>query len=195
MFGIAMAASLALVAVSDCQAGAPQGYANNRAGRVTHAEMCRSMRTFVRAHLDDTGLRRAWFLPFGNYDDGSFDFYAPMGANPGDDASHAFYEHRVGQLTHYLLAPEFAEALMSCLTRSEGFRRASWVLAENEARGEVRDARSKRRIVIRAKDSTTAILIADEKWHGDLEANLIWPGCETQPASPPDPSLDDSSDP
>src|SRR5512138_89473 len=114
-FEVAAVACAALVIsfASGC-GSVPAGYANNSAGRASAAEMCTSMRKFTRASLDAAGVRRAWFLPFGSYDDGSFDFYAPMASSPSDNASKTFYEQRVGQLTHYTRAPEFAEVLASC---------------------------------------------------------------------------------
>ena len=165
---------LVTLTVSACMTAAPQGYANNRAGRALRVEMCRSVRDFVRGPLDEEGLRRTWLLPFGSYNDGSFDFYAPMSARPSDGVSHAFCERRVGQLTHYLLPPEFTAARVSCLTPDEGFTRTAWTQTEHEARGNVSDARAHRQVVIRAIDSTTSILVADEKWKGDIEAKLAW---------------------
>lgn len=102
-------------------AAIPEGGTDDRAGRASSIA-CRSMLAFVRAPLDASGLRRAWFLPFGFYDDGSVDFYAPMAAEPSDSASTAFYDRKVGQLTHYLTAPAFAAALSSCLTRHDHAR-------------------------------------------------------------------------
>src|SRR5688500_3538996 len=108
--------------MSGC-AAIPNGYADNSAGRFSAAKMCKSMRAFVRAPLDASGLRRAWFLPFGSYEDGSFDFYAPMASEPSDAPSKAFYDNKVGQLTHYLRAPEFAAALAGCLSNRDGYER------------------------------------------------------------------------
>jgi hypothetical protein len=151
------------------------GYADNRAGRTSAKEMCNSVRGFVRASLDGDGLRRAWFLPFGSYDDGSFDFYAPMASDPSDAASKDFYRKRVGQLTHYLAAPDFAEALAACLSRSEGFERTTWQRTKGTARAAFKDLKTSREIVIDASDSTTGILVAADAWNGDIEALMAWP--------------------
>jgi len=156
--------------VSGC-GSVPAGYANNSAGRTSAAEMCTSMRNFTRASLDAAGLRRAWFLPFG-YEDGSFDFYAPMTSSPSDSTSKTFYEQRVGQLTHYTRAPEFAEALASCLRKQHGYVRLCHVGAEEIFRASFIDRKTRRSIEIYAGNDTTSVLIADETWEGDIEQAL-----------------------
>jgi hypothetical protein len=179
---------LAAGLVAGCAAEVP-GYAKNRHGRASAKEMCISVRSFVRASLDDEGLRRAWFLPFGSYDDGSFDFYAPMASDPSDAASSAFYEKRVGQLTHYVDAPEFVEALATCLSVSEGFERTDWQRTEEVARAAFRDHKSGRIVAMRASDSTTSILIATDTWKGDIEASMAWPKSSSS-GMPPNTSLE-----
>ena len=124
--------------------------------------MCNSVRTFAHAPLNEAGLRRAWFLPFGSNEDGSFDFYAPMGANPSDDASKAFYEHGVGQLTHYLRAPEFAAALANCLAESHDYVRLGQSQTEEDFRASFRERVSGRYIEIAAEKQTTSLLIAEK---------------------------------
>jgi hypothetical protein len=65
--GVSTAAAI-LYLLSGCSS-APASYADNHEGRAAAAELCDSMRTFVAAPLDASGLRRAWFLPFGSYED------------------------------------------------------------------------------------------------------------------------------
>ena len=156
------------------------GYADNLAGIRARAEMCKGMRSFVRAPLDDTGLRRAWFLPLGSYDDGSFDFYAPMASTPSDEYSSAFYSSGVGQLTHYHVMPSFASSISKCLSTYRGFSRDTLELTEDSFRVSIRDRRLDRNIEILAtSDSTntlaggaTSILIADATWDGDIDQAL-----------------------
>jgi hypothetical protein len=162
---------LLAIAVSGC-GSVPAGYANNSAGRASAAEMCESVRTFTRASLDAEGLRRAWFLPFGSSEDGSFDFYAPMASRPSDPASKAFYEQRVGQLTHYTRAPEFAEALASCLGERYGYARSCEARSKDAFRASFIDRRTQRSIEIVAANDTTSVLIADGTWKGDIEQAL-----------------------
>jgi hypothetical protein len=130
--------------------------------------MCESMRAFTRSSLDTSGLRRAWFLPFGSYEDGSFDFYAPMASSPSDDASKAFYDKRVGQLTHYTVAPEFAKALVSCLSARYGYSTSCEAGDEETFRASLADKTTGRLIEISAADDTTSILIAEGGWSGDI---------------------------
>jgi hypothetical protein len=165
------------------------GYANNRAGRTSANEMCTSVRGFVRESLNNEGLRRAWFLPIGAYDDGSFDFYAPMASDPSDGASSNFYRNRVGQLTHYVTAPDFAEALATCLSRAEGFERTNWQQTDEKAHAAFRDLVTSRIVVIDASNSVTAILIAAGTWKGDITTSMAWPR-PTDPAMPPNTSLE-----
>lgn len=134
--------------------------------------MCKSVRDFVRAPLDDNGLRRAWFLPFGSYEDGSFDVYAPMASDPSDEYSSAFYRKRVGQLTHYHLMPSFASAVASCLSSSRGFSRDRFDLGEDDFRASMRDRRTERRIEVVATSNTVTFLIASADWRGDIEESL-----------------------
>lgn len=152
----------------------PDGYADSFAGRAAAAETCRSAREFVRAPLDDSGLRRAWFLPFGSSGDGSIDFYAPMASEPSDAASKKFYWNKVGQLTHYLRAPEFAESLANCLTRRAGFERAGESRTGESFRASFTELRSGRSIEIRATADRSVFLIADRRWNGDLEVALAY---------------------
>jgi hypothetical protein len=135
-------------------------------------EMCRSVRTFTRASLDAEGMRRAWFLPFGALGDGEVDFYAPMASNPGDDASSAFYHQRVGQLTHYLVAPEFAEALASCLRAQDGYVRSCRARTEETFRASFVDHTTARAIEISASNGITGVLIVRGTWDGDIQQAL-----------------------
>jgi hypothetical protein len=150
------------------------------------AEMCTSMRTFARASLDSSGLRRAWFLPFGAYEDGAVDFYAPMASSPSDDVSRVFYERRVGQLTHYLRAPEFASTLAKCLTPRSGYARLCESQTEDAFRASFRDSVSGRLVEIAAVERNTTILVADKAWKGDLSEAFRF-----QPAD--DPTTSDKS--
>ncbi len=147
------------------------GIQKNADGREFRAEFCDSVLTFVRAPLDSEGLRRAWFLPFGMSDEW-IDFYAPMAGNPHDDAASAFYEQRVGQLTHYATKPGFASAIAKCLTAGEGFSRDSYFLSSDQMRGSFRDKKLGRRIEIYAADQVAGILVADSTRTGDLEEAL-----------------------
>ena len=189
----ACVAVVAMALIAGCATGVP-GYADNHAGRSSAREMCNSVRSFVRASLDEDGLRRAWFLPFGSYDDGSFDFYAPMASDPSDVASMEFHEKRVGQLTHYLSAPDFAEALATCLSRSEGFERTNWQRSGHTARAAFNDLKYSRKVVIDASDSTTRILIAAGAWNGDVKASMAWPG-PGEAKMPPAPSFERTREP
>jgi hypothetical protein len=179
---------LASALAAGCATEVP-GYANNRAGRDSANEMCGSVRGFLRAPLDDEGLRRAWFLPFGSYDDGSFDFYAPMASDPNDAASSDFYRKRVGQLTHYVDAPDFVEALVTCLSRPKGFERTQWQRTDETARAVLKDQTTSRIVVIYASNSTTSILVAADTWKGDLETSMLWPR-PSDPEMPPNSSLE-----
>jgi hypothetical protein len=100
------------------------------------------------------------------------DFYAPMAGIPHDDAASAFYEHRVGQLTHYAIKPGFASAIAKCLTAREGFSRKSYFLSDDQMRGSFRDKKLGRRIEIYAADQVAGILVADGAKTGDLEEVL-----------------------
>lgn len=148
------------------------GYANNSGGRALTAEMCESVRTFTRTTLDAEGLRRAWFLPFGVYEDGSFDFYAPMASSPNDDASADFYKQRVGQLTHYTSAPEFARALATCLTRRHGYTTVCHNQTNEGFRASLSDLQTGRSVEISSASDTTGILIAERGWAGNVEQAL-----------------------
>jgi len=134
--------------------------------------MCASVRSFVRAPLGDEGLRLARFLPFGSYEDGSLDFYAPMAANPVDEYSRAFYNNRVGQLTHYLDMPKFASSVSKCLSGFRGFSRNHFDLTDRDFRASIRDTRLNRRIEVAAKNGTACFLIASDDWNGDVEESL-----------------------
>jgi hypothetical protein len=170
---VAIMSSVLLPLLSSCASSS--GYANNAAGRRSRMEFCESVRRFVRAPLDSEGLRRAWFLPMGVNDEGdeiSIDLYAPMASNPSDEYSHAFYRDKVGQLTHYVLAPEHALAMANCLTGRHGFERKTLTMEEDHLRGSFLDQRSNRRIEIRATEDTTSILIASMEWKGELDETL-----------------------
>lgn len=149
------------------------GIQDNADGREFRAEFCDSVLTFIRAPLDSEGLRRAWFLPFGTSDEW-IDFYAPMTGNPPDDAASAFYEQRVGQLTHYATKPGFASAIAKCLTADEGFSRRSYILSNDQMRGSFKDKRLGRRIEIYAVEQVAGILVADSTRKGDLEEVLLY---------------------
>jgi hypothetical protein len=112
-------------------------------------------------------LRRAWFLPFG-LDDERLDFYAPMKADPSDELALSFYNNGGAQLTHYVLAPAYAKTFSSCLTKQEGFTRVVWRPSGKGFHAELKEASSKRRVVVRTKGDTTAILVASETWKGDI---------------------------
>lgn len=163
------------------------GYSDSSEGRAAAAEMCRSMRGFVSARLDSSGLRRAWFLPFGFYDDGSFDFYAPMASEPSDNASRSFYRRKVGQLTHYLRAREFAAALAGCLDERHGYMSVCQSQTAETFRATFTQARSGRSIEIAAADESISLLIAGKGWNGNLEQSLVYrsggdaPNTSTQP--------------
>jgi hypothetical protein len=148
------------------------GYADNSEGQSAAAEMCRSTRQFVSSSLDPSGLRRAWFLPFGSYDDGSFDFYAPMASEPADRASKAFYRRKVGQLTHYLRASDFAAALAGCLTQRHGYVRICQSRTPETFRASFTETRTGRSIEIVAAGESTAVLVAKKGWNGNLEQFL-----------------------
>jgi hypothetical protein len=132
------------------------------------------MRSFAAAPLDASGLRRVWFLPFGSYEDGSFDFYAPMASNPSDDPSKAFYERKAGQLTHYLQAPEFAATLASCLTNRHGYLRLCQSKIETTFRASFRRTSSGRSVEISAAEKMTSVLIAERTWNGNLEEAMTF---------------------
>jgi hypothetical protein len=166
--GVSTAAAI-LYLLSGCSS-APDG----RQGRGATAELCDSMRSFVAAPLDASGLRRAWFLPFGSYEDGSFDFYAPMASNRSDGPSKAFYERKAGQLTHYLRAPEFAATLASCLTNRHGYLRLCQLITETTFRASFRQTSSGRSVEIAAAEKTTSVLIAEGTWKGNLEQALTF---------------------
>ncbi len=149
-----------------------EGYANSWVGFQARAEMCKSAREFVRSPLPDEGLRRAWFLPFGSYDDGTFDFYAPMGSDPSDEHSSAFYKNYVGQLTHYLSKPEFASAVTKCFSTLRGFSQDRFELGEDEFRASMRDRKTGRRIEVAARNDTVTFLVASGDWSGKIEKLL-----------------------
>jgi hypothetical protein len=142
-------------------------------GRAIARERCESVRDFARAQVDASGLRRAWFLPFGSYEDGSYDFYAPMASDPSDDASKAFYDRKVAQLTHYLRAPEFAAVLAGCLQGRYGYERLCQSQTESTFRASFRDKRTGRSVEIWAAARTTGLLIAEKIWNGDLSDALV----------------------
>lgn len=151
-------------------------------GRVIARERCESMRDFARAPVDASGLRRAWFLPFGSYDDGSYDFYAPMASEPSDDASKDFYDRKVAQLTHYLRAPEFAAVLAGCLQGRYGYERLCQSQTETTFRASFREKRTGRSIEIWAAERTTGLLIAEKNWNGDLEKALARDASDEKPS-------------
>lgn len=158
------------------------GYANNRDGDRSRAEFCDTVRRFVRAPLDSEGLRRAWFLPMGAYEDGdalSIDFYAPMAARPSDEHSRAFYRDRVGQLTHYTTSPEHGFEMAKCLSGRHGFKSKTLEMQEAHMRGSFVDNRSKRRIEIQATEETSTILIASVEWTGDVGESMRY-RCDAQ---------------
>lgn len=145
------------------------GFTKSLFGNPLRSEFCTGVRDFVRAPLDVKGLRRAWFLPLGAYEDGSFDFYAPMSAKPTDEASSKFYEKRAGQLTHYTTAPEFGFEFAKCLSPNHGFSRINRKLSDEQMRGSYVDDRHDRLIEIRAENQSTSILIAGVDWDGDID--------------------------
>ncbi len=157
------------------------GFQKSLTGNRLQAEFCESVRGFVRAPLDDDGLRRAWFLPTGIYEDGSIDFYEPMASRPSDDAAEQFYGQRAGQLTHYTTADEFGFELSKCLVKSKGFKRHVREIDEenNLMRGSFTDETQFRRIEVRAFEGVTSILVAAADWSGDLEIALEPPACAT----------------
>ena len=150
------------------------GFTNTRAGNDLRSEFCDSVRTFVRAPLDEEGLRRAWFLPPGFYEDGSFDFYAPMSSEPPDDAASEFYNKRAGQLTHYTTAPQFAFELSKCLSPGAGFARVRRDLDDAAFSGSYVDNLENRVIEVRAQNQTTSILVADSDWTGDILDAMVF---------------------
>jgi hypothetical protein len=97
-----------------------------------------------------------------------------MAASPSDDASKAFYEKRVGQLTHYTRAPEFAGALASCLRRQHGYTRSCQAQTDETFRASFIDRTTQRTIEISAANDATSMLIADGTWQGDIEQALIY---------------------
>lgn len=180
-------AGIALLSVgfAGC-ASLTEGYANNRAGFQARNEMCKSVRTFVRAPLGNDGARRAWFLPFGVYSDGSVSFYAPMASDPRDDFSIAFYENNVGQLTHYHVMPDFAPIVASCLRSGHGFSRRQHEKTDDGFRGSYRDVRMNRRIEVAASRARAGFLVAAADWGGDIEGELsrmLRLDCDPEPDS------------
>ena len=171
IIGRIMLIATSSVLLSAC-ASLTEGYANSWAGFQSRSEMCKSAREFVRSPLPDDGLRRAWFMPFGSYDDGTIDFYAPMGADPFDEHSNAFYKNRVGQLTHYLLKPKFASAVTSCFSTFRGFSQDRFELSEDDFRASIRDRKTKRRIEVAARNDTVTFLVASGDWSGKIEELL-----------------------
>ncbi|MEL7187508.1 MAG: hypothetical protein AAFN50_13910 [Pseudomonadota bacterium] len=157
--------------LSSC-ASLTEGYADSWGGFRARSEMCKNVRGFVRSPLPEDGLRRVWFLPFGSYDDGSVDFYAPMASDPSDEHSSAFYSNRVGQLTHYLFMPEFASAVSNCLSSFRGFSHGKFDLGEDHFRASIRDRKTDRRIEVAADGNTATFLIASANWSGDIEVSL-----------------------
>jgi len=155
------------------------GIQNNADGVEFRTEFCNSVLTFVRSPLDSDGLRRAWFLPFGMSDEW-IDFYAPMASNPHDEVASAFYEKRVGQLTHYVAKPGFASAIAKCLVSREGFSRKSYSLSEDQMRGSFWDNEQDRRIEIYAADDVAGILIADAGMQGDIDKFLRYDSHENR---------------
>ena len=166
-------------------AAVPYGYANNSEGRAAAATMCKSMREFVNAPVDASGLRRAWFLNGG-------DFYAPMASDPSDAASRAFYESGVGRLTHYLWAPEFAAALASCLSQKEGYARVCQSQAEDAFRASFEDKQTGRSVELLAAEGVTSVLVAEEGWAGDLEKSLSFSTTEETPNKSIQPTCEDA---
>ena len=152
------------------------GFAKTQAGNQFRSEFCDSVRAFVRAPLDTEGLRRAWFLPFGVYEDGSFDFYAPMSSKPSDEVASEFYNQRVGQLTHYTTAPEFAFEFSGCLARGHGFTKVNRTMHEDTFSGSYVDDRLGREIELRARNDTTSIFVAGVGWTGDLTEAMTFQG-------------------
>lgn len=134
--------------------------------------MCGSAREFVRAPLGDDGLRRAWFLPFGSYEDGSFDLYAPMGSDPSDEHSSTFYSNGVGQLTHYHSTPGFASLVTKCFSSIRGFSRSRFEATDDTFRASVTDRRMNRRIEVAASRGIATFRIASAEWTGDIEDAL-----------------------
>lgn len=116
-----------------------------------------------------------------------------MASNPSDDASKAFYEHKVGQLTHYLLAPEFAAALSSCLTQRHGYVRLFQAQTAKTFRASLRETRSGRSIEISAAEDTTSLLIAVKEWNGNREEALMFrPRSEATPSKSMQPTCEDA---
>lgn len=168
------------------------GYADTKEGRAAAEEMCSSMRKFISAPLDSSGLRRAWFLPMGSYEDGSFDFYAPMASEPSDSASKWFYRRKAGQLTHYLRASEFAAALAGCLSERHGYERVCQTQTENTFRATFVQTKSERSVEIASADETTALLIAKKGWNGNVQESLVYRSTEDMPNKSVQPTCADA---
>lgn len=163
-------ALLTTVSAAGC-ASTVQGYANNSAGRALGAEMCESVRRFVHAPLNAEGLRRAWFLSFDAWGADVILMYAPMVSSPSDEHARSFYEQRVGQLTHYLYPPKFAQALASCLSAKHGFTRLSRTRSSEQFRASFRHRADGRFIEISANaEEVTSVVIASGTWQGDLDS-------------------------
>lgn len=163
-----MAATAILCEISLSGCSHSYGFTKTRVGNELRSEFCDGVREFVRAPLDEHGLRRAWFLPLGVYEDGSIDFYAPMSSKPSDAAASEFYNKRAGQLTHYTTAPQFAYEFSKCLLRGEGFVHVHRNLSDEVFSGSYLDDRHNRVIELRAKNRTTSIFIAHADWTGDI---------------------------
>lgn len=133
-----------------------------------------------------------WFLPFGSYEDGSFDFYAPMASEPSDAESKAFYENNVAQLTHYLRAPEFAAALAGCLAAQNGYERVCQSQTENAFRASFKDERTGRSIELLASQDSTTVLVAMKGWGGNLGESLMYKLHEETPNKSIQPTCEDA---
>ncbi len=144
----------------------------HRADIEPEIEMCASVMSFVRAPLGEDGARRAWFLPFGISEGGYVDIYAPMGSNPSDDYSRAFYRNGVGQLTHYQLMPRFAATVTDCLLEDESFTREHFTAPGSSFRATYRDANTNRRIEVSATELRSAFLVVAGDWNGDVAAEF-----------------------
>jgi len=175
----AAVASVLLLPLSGCVPA--YGFSKTSDGQESRSKFCDSVRRFVRAPLDSAGLRRAWFLPMGSYADGSIDFYAPMAAKPADKHSSAFYENKVGQLTHYTLAPEHGFEMAKCLSGRYGFERKALEMQDDHMRGSFVDTRSKRRIEILGADYKSSILVASMDWKGDVDEKMQYRCAEECP--------------
>jgi hypothetical protein len=136
------------------------GFADSAEGRAGQAEFCSSVRAFAESSLDDAGLRRLWFLPMGVYDDGSYDHYAPVQADPFDEVVESPILDNIDWLTHHTTAVQFGESLSMCFTRSAGYQPLDFEQADRTMRASFEHRARGRRIEIASADDTTTFVVA-----------------------------------